>query len=88
MENESDVLIKQLKRNLLELAEAIADGTVGKIHGIKAYRAATGEYLKESKDWFEAREHKALLTKTGFEDSRIQRLEDRVSLLEACLNRL
>ena len=70
--------IRYLEAELRELAKSIATGVAGKIHAIKAYRASTGEGLKESKDWVEA----LAIGAPGFADSRIQRLEDRVTMLE------
>jgi hypothetical protein len=70
--------IAYLEANLRDLAKDVACGIAGKIHAIKAWRAATGASLKYSKDIVEAFSKSA----KGFEDSRIQRLEDRVSLLE------
>lgn len=66
-----------LESALIETARYIALGRAGKIHAIRAYRAATGSGLKESKEWVE------MFPSTPSADySRIQRLEDRVSLLE------
>lgn len=74
--------IRYLEATLRDLAKEIATGVAGKIHAIKAYRAATGIPLKESKDWVESLASAA----PGFADSRIQRLEDRVTFLERRVN--
>jgi ribosomal protein L7/L12 len=50
------------------------------IRGIKAYRAATGSGLKESKYWCE--KFRQPRVPIGFDDARMQRLEDRVFNLE------
>lgn len=71
--------IAQLEDNLRFLATHIAMGSAGKIHAIKAYRAATGAPLKDAKDYVEAIAARAEKT---VEDSRIQRVEDRLHHVE------
>lgn len=67
--------IKQLEGALVDLARAAADGTIGAIHIIKAYRCATGSTLKASKDWYDS-------LKTDPEPTALERLEKRVEALE------
>ena len=68
----------RLKRELLALARALACGTAGKIHAIKAYRAATGEGLKESKDWVEQFSPPHQPVKQYADAAIVQALERRV----------
>lgn len=83
--SEAEARIRMLEFNLVELASALAKGTAGKIHAIKAYRAATGTPLKESKDWVEALAKFAEASATPQappQDDRIDQLEKRVATLE------
>lgn len=71
--------IEILTKNLKDIATDIALGRAGKIHAIKAWRAATGASLKDAKDYIMALSERA---EKSQEDSRIQRVEDRLLLLE------
>ena len=75
----SHQLIETLKDNLRSIATAIALGNVGKIHAIRAWRVATGVTLKDAKDYIESLSSRAERTQ---EDSRVQRLEDKLHYLE------
>jgi ribosomal protein L7/L12 len=70
--------VLHLEQELI-LAARILAGAGEKIYAIKAFRAATGSTLKESKDWVERHEHPK---PQPVDDARLQRLEDRVSMLE------
>lgn len=71
--------IRYLEGVLIDMASAAAKGDCSKLHAIRAYRAATGATLKDSKDFVEALHH---ASKQSVEDSRIQRVEDRLIYLE------
>lgn len=72
----NDEQIENMKSTLLQMAEAIAEGSAGKIHAIKCYRSATGAGLLESKEWVERRYVMI---------DRISKLEARVTALEGAL---
>lgn len=79
MNDTAETRIVLLEANLRDLANAIARGDAGKIHAIKAWRAATGATLKDSKDYIEAVSVGAAQQK---EESRLARAEDRIHYLE------
>lgn len=66
--------IARLKRMLLDMATRMAKGNYTGIDCILAYKAATGAYLKDCKDWYNGVKPKA----EPISDS----LEERVSALE------
>ena len=82
--------VKYLEIELLSLAQAIANGTVGKIHVIKAYRSATGMTLKDAKDTVEMIYAKAELARQdnpqsdGFASIEV-RIATRLASIEARL---
>lgn len=83
--SETEARIRLLEANLIELATALAKGTAGKIHAIKAYRAATGMPLKESKDWVEALANfsaASAMPPAPSREDRLDQLEKRVGVLE------
>lgn len=77
--------IRLLEGVLRDMAIEVAKGTAGKLHAIRAYRAATGHTPKDSKDFVESF---AVARQPVTEDSRIQRVEDKVALLERRVNSL
>jgi ribosomal protein L7/L12 len=66
-------------------ATEIAKGTADSILAIRAWRAATGATLKDSKDYVMALKL-ATESPAKYEDARIQRLEDRLFHLEQRVN--
>jgi hypothetical protein len=81
LQNENDML----KRYLIEAAKDLNNAD-RKIFAIKSYRAATGKGLKESKDVVESWNIIPVPPRVIFNDqrdARIQRLEDRVQILES-----
>jgi ribosomal protein L7/L12 len=77
-----DVRIAYLEQCLTELARDVAKGTAGKIHAIKAHRAATGAMLKDSKDWVEALAVAEEIRNAPTVAERFARLETRLDLIE------
>lgn len=89
MSIELEIRIAMLERNLKDAAIAIAKGEYTKIHAIKAWRAATGASLKDSKDYIESFSTKETDNNSSFGvDSRIQRVEDRLFYLEQRVSKL
>lgn len=75
--------LMRCQRVLLELAKAIASGTVTGIHAIKAYRTAMDSSLIDSKHWYDAIRAASApdnLDKIRNLDARVSRLESQISL--------
>lgn len=78
--------IERLQNELVECAKRCAAGG-GLIYAIKAYRAATGAGLKESKEFLESTVRVSPPAHVTDGD-RLQRLEDRVTALERAANKM
>ena len=78
--------VEYLEATLRDLATSIANGSAGKIHAIKAWRAATLATLKDSKDHIEGIEMLAKAKIDGGVIGRIERLEAAVRELNPGLN--
>lgn len=74
--------IAMLEKELKLLAVAIAKGEAGKLHAIRAWRAATGALLKDAKEYIESFQQQQPRTDGYSLQAQIDGLATRVRFLE------
>jgi ribosomal protein L7/L12 len=83
--DQSAEVVARLENELITAARILA-GAGEVIHGIKAYRAATGASLKESKDWVDRFRKPTAPTANEMFEARMTKLERSLAAISKALS--